>query len=148
VTLVAPAGMEAVEWFGRGPLDSYSDRKRAAWLGRFSGTVAGQYVDYVMPQEHGNKTDLRWLTLSGGGAGVRFAAEAACEGSVSHFTAEDLFAATHTTDLSPRPDVIVNLDVGQRGLGTGSCGPDTLPQYRIGPGRHTLAFAIEPFEVD
>jgi beta-galactosidase len=145
VTLTAPAGLEAVDWLGRGPLDSYSDRKRAAWLGRFSGTVTGQYVDYVMPQEHGNKTELSWLAVAGGGAGVRFRPEGVCEGSVSHFTAGDLFAATHTTDLTPRPEVIVNLDVGQRGLGTGSCGPDTLERYRLGPGRHALSFVIEPF---
>ncbi len=145
VTMTAPAGLEAVEWFGRGPLDSYSDRKRAAWLGRFGGTVAGQYVDYVMPQEHGNKTELRWLTLAGGGGGLRLAPDAPCEGSVSHFTAEDLYAATHTTDLTPRGEVIVNLDVGHRGLGTGSCGPDTLERYRLGPGRYELAFTIEGF---
>jgi beta-galactosidase len=50
--------------------------------------------------------------------------------------------ATHTPDLTPRREVIVNLDVRQRGLGTGSCGPDTLDRYRIGPGDHRLDFAI------
>jgi beta-galactosidase len=48
---------------------------------------------------------------------------------VSHFTADDLYRARHTCDLKPRPEVILNLDAAQRGLGTGSCGPDTLPQY-------------------
>ncbi|HEX7759135.1 MAG TPA: glycoside hydrolase family 2 TIM barrel-domain containing protein [Caulobacteraceae bacterium] len=147
VTMVAPEGLEALEWFGRGPLENYSDRRRAAWIGRFAGTVSGQYTDYVMPQEHGNKTGLRWLALAGEGAGVRFTPEAPCGGSASHFTADDLYAATHTTDLTPRREVIVNLDVGQRGLGTASCGPDTLERYRIGPGRHELAFTIEGFAV-
>jgi beta-galactosidase len=147
VTLTAPAGLEAVEWFGRGPGDSYSDRQRAAWVGRFDGTVSGQYVPYVVPQEHGNRTGLRWLALRGDGAGVRFTPAAPCEGSVSHFTPGDLTAATHAEELRPRPEVLVNLDVGQRGLGTASCGPDTLDEYRLGAGDYELTFDIEGFEV-
>ena len=48
-------------WFGRGPGETYVDRKRAGWVGRFAGTVTEQYVPYAMPQEHGNKTELRWI---------------------------------------------------------------------------------------
>ncbi|QUD86269.1 glycoside hydrolase family 2 TIM barrel-domain containing protein [Phenylobacterium montanum] len=143
VTMTLPDAFEQMEWFGRGPLESYSDRMRAAWIGRFSGTVTGQYVPYVMPQEHGNKTDLRELTLSAPGAAIRFTPGRACEGSASHFAPEDLFAATHTTDLVPRQEVLVNLDVAQRGLGTASCGPDTLERYLIPPGAYALDFEIE-----
>ena len=135
-------GFEDLEWLGRGPWESYSDRKRAAWISRFSGTVTGQYVPYAMPQEHGNKTDLRWLALRSGGVETRITPSAPCEGSATRFDPEDLFAARHTIDLVPRREVIVNLDVAQRGLGTGSCGPDTLPAYRIGGGAYSLAFEI------
>jgi beta-galactosidase len=147
VTLIAPAGFEAVEWFGVGPGDTYSDRDRAGWIGRFEGTASGAYVPYVVPQEHGNRTGLRWLALRGDGAGMRFTPAKPCEGSVSHFTAEDLTAATHAHQLTPRPEVLVNLDVGQRGLGTASCGPDTLEAYRLGPGEYELTFDIEGFEI-
>jgi beta-galactosidase len=143
VTMTMPDAFEQLSWFGRGPLDSYADRKRAAWIGRFESTVSDQYVPYVVPQEHGNKTDLRWLRLSSAEASVRFVAAAPCEGSASRFTPKDLFSATHTTDLRPRSEVTVNLDVAQRGLGTASCGPDTLERYKIGAGDHALAFAIE-----
>jgi beta-galactosidase len=146
VTLTAPAGFETVEWLGLGPGDTYCDRNRAGWVGRFEGTVAGQYVPYVVPQEHGNRTGLRWLSLASGEAGVRFTPARPCEGSVSHFTPDDLFAATHAHQLTPRPEVLINLDVAQRGLGTASCGPDTLPRYRIGPGDYELVFDIEGFE--
>jgi beta-galactosidase len=142
VTLTLPDEFEGLEWFGRGPLESYSDRKRAAWIGRFSGTASGQYVPYVMPQEHGNKTDLRWLEAQAPFAAIRFTPGAPCEGSISRFAPEDLFAATHTTDLRPRNAVLVSLDVAQRGLGTASCGPDTLERYRIGAGEHRLSFEI------
>ena len=143
VSLTLPEGFETMAWFGRGPLENYSDRRRAAWVGRFEGTVAGQYVPYVLPQEHGNKTELRWIELAGPQAVVRFTPEAFCEGSASHFTPEDLFAARHVTDLTPRAEVLVNLDVAQRGLGTASCGPDTLERYRIAAGDHALNFGIQ-----
>ncbi len=146
VTLTAPAGFEAVEWFGLGPGDTYCDRNRAGWVGRFAGTVTGQYVDYVVPQEHGNRTGLRWLTLASETAGVRFTPARPCEGSVSHFTPADLFAAAHAHQLAPRPETLINLDVAQRGLGTASCGPDALERYRIGPGEYELIFDIEGFE--
>jgi beta-galactosidase len=144
VTLTLPGDFEGLEWFGRGPFDSYVDRCRAADVGRWRGTVSGQYVPYVVPQEHGNKIGLRWMELTGQAAGVRFIAAEPCEGSAMRFTPEDLFAARHTTDLAPRAEVIVNLDVAQRGLGTGSCGPDTLERYRIAAGDYRLDFAIAP----
>ncbi len=59
-------------------------------------------------------------------------------------TAADLFAARHTSDLEARPEVVLSLDHAQRGLGTASCGPDTLPQYRLPAGRYSLDFTISP----
>ncbi|MDO8379430.1 glycoside hydrolase family 2 TIM barrel-domain containing protein [Phenylobacterium sp.] len=143
VTLALPDGFERLAWFGRGPGETYVDRKAAGWIGRFEGRVAGQYVPYVLPQEHGNKTDLRWLAVEGPQAGLVFVG--ACEGSASHFTPQDLFSATHTTDLAPRPETLVNLDVRQRGLGTASCGPDTLDRYKVGAGVHVLSFEMRPY---
>lgn len=144
VTMTLPDDFEALEWFGRGPLENYIDRNRAAAVGRWSGSVSGQYVPYALPQEHGNKTDLRWIELAGDAAVVRLTPADLCEGSATRFTPTDLFAASHTTDLVPRAEVIVNLDVRQRGLGTGSCGPDTLDRYRIGAGDYRLDFEIRP----
>ena len=100
VTLTAPSGFEAVE---RGsaasaPSDTYSDRNRAGWVGRFEGTVSGSLR--ALCRAAGawqSNTDLRWLALRGDGAGVRFTPARPCEGSVSHFTPEDL-TASH-----PRP---------------------------------------------
>jgi beta-galactosidase len=144
VTMTLPPESEKLEWFGRGPRENYSDRNRAAWIGRFQSTVTDEYVEYVVPQEHGNKTDLRWLAVRSENAGLLFVPDKPCEGSASHFTPNDLFAATHTIDLKPREETIVNLDVAQRGLGTASCGPDTLSQYRIEPGEYQLNFTIVP----
>jgi beta-galactosidase len=143
VTMTMPEEFERTAWFGRGPRENYVDRHRAAWIGWFEGTVGDQYVPYVLPQEHGNKTGLRWIEVQSPHLVARFTPEAPCEGSVSHFTPDDLFAARHVTDLRPRPEVLVNLDVAQRGLGTASCGPDTLERYRIAAGEHELNFQID-----
>lgn len=146
VTLTLPPEFENLEWFGSGPWENYSDRNRAAWISRFQSTVTEQYVDYVVPQEHGNKTGVRWLALRSENAGLLFVPDVACDASASHFTPADLFTAKHTIDLKPREEVFVNLDVAQRGLGTASCGPDTLPQYRIEPDNYQLNFTIVPLK--
>jgi beta-galactosidase len=132
VSLTLDPHLEQLAWFGRGPWDNYADRKTSAIVGRYESSVTGQYVPYIMPQEHGHKTDVRWLTVSApDGHGLRVLGEPLIEFSASHFTADDLFQAKHTYDLKPHPEVILNLDYGQRGLGTASCGPDTLERYRL-----------------
>jgi beta-galactosidase len=138
-------GFRQLAYFGRGPFENYADRKTAADLGLHEGTVAGEYVDYVMPQEHGHHTDTRWLELTTDGKNpALLAVEAATslEFNVTHFSAEDLFAAKHTTDLKARPETILYLDAAHRGLGTASCGPDTLEPYRIAAGKHALSFTL------
>jgi beta-galactosidase len=145
VRLDLPAGFRRLAYFGRGPHENYPDRKTAADLGLWENTVAGEYVDYVMPQEHGHHTDTRWLELHAGEprpARLRVEARASLEFNVSHFTAEDLFAATHTSDLRARPETILYLDAAHRGLGTGSCGPDAREPHRLKAGPHSLHFTL------
>jgi beta-galactosidase len=67
------------------------------------------------------------------------------EFTANHYTAHDLYAAYHTYDLKPRPETILSLDYHQRGLGTASCGPDILPQYKIGPGKYQFRYSLQPF---
>jgi beta-galactosidase len=145
VRLVLPSGFEALEWFGRGPHESYWDRKTGAALGCHRSRVSEQLVPYVVPQEHGNKTDTRWLTVSrDSGVGLRVTGSAPFEFTASHFSTDDLRRASHLHQLVPRPETIVHVDLHQRGLGSASCGPDALPRYRIGAGRHRLAFTLRP----
>jgi beta-galactosidase len=144
VTLALAPELEQLEWFGRGPWENYSDRKASALIGRYHSTVAAQYVPYIMPQEHGHKTDTRWVRLSdAAGRGLRVVGHPTLEFSASHFTAEDLFQARHTCDLTPRAEVILHLDYGQRGLGTASCGPDTLEKYRLLEAEYQVAFTLQ-----
>lgn len=142
VTMQLAPGYENFTWFGRGPHESYCDRKAGVAIDLYKSTVSEQYEPYILPQEHGNKTDVRWLCLDNGKKKIEFKAHKLMECSVSHLTADDLFAAFHTHELKPRKEVIVNLDYQQRGLGTGSCGPQTLPQYEIMPGDYRFDFTI------
>jgi beta-galactosidase len=150
VTMTLPEGFDQLEWFGRGPHESYCDRKAGAPVGLYRGTVTGQYVPYIMPQEHGNKTDVRWLALAGkGGVGMLLTPlrPGQMECSVSHFSADDLYRACHTHELRPRRETMVNLDYRQRGLGTGSCGPDTLEKYRLPAGKYRFDYRLRPYTV-
>jgi len=145
VMLRLPAGLQQLSWYGRGPHESYVDRKAGARVGLYTGTVDEQYVPYIVPQEHGNKTDVRWMRLEdSAGAGIRVIGRPLLEASVSRFRQADLTRAAHTVDLQAGKSVYLTLDLKQRGLGGGSCGPDTLDKYRILPGTHRFAFSIEP----
>ncbi|MBE0698558.1 MAG: DUF4981 domain-containing protein, partial [Anaerolineaceae bacterium] len=146
VALVIPAGFEEFSWFGRGPEESYVDRKAGVAVGLYSGTVDEQYVPYIMPQENGNKTDVRWAALSNSeGAGLLVAGEPLLEVSASHFTAHDLYQALHTNELARRPEVHFNLDLMQCGLGGNSCGPKTLDKYMLWPGEAKFSILLRPF---
>ncbi len=145
--LVMPAGFESFTWFGRGPGETYPDRKAGAAIGLFSSSVDDQYEPYIMPQEHGNRTDVRWAALRDGeGHGLLMIGEPLLQASVSHYTADDLYAAMHTFDLVRRPEVYVCLDQLQSGLGGASCGPGTLDRHLAWPGDHTFSITLKPLD--
>ncbi len=133
-------GFEHLEWYGRGPWDAYPDRCRSARLGRHSSTVAAQYVPYVMPQEHGHHCDTRWMALGGPSGVLRVDAPGLFGFAVRHHSDADLFSAKHTTDLPEDASTWLYLDHAHRGLGTQSCGPDTLPQYLLNRPAYRFAF--------
>jgi beta-galactosidase len=141
-------GHEALTWFGDGPHETYRDRAAAAVAGRWSSTVADQHVPYVRPQEHGNHTATRWFALrrkDGGGLLVSAAGlTATIQFSARHHGDAELAAADTTADLRARPDVEVHVDVAQRGVGTGACGPDTAPAHRVGAGVHRWTWRLRP----
>ena len=139
------AGLEQVEWFGSGPVETYPDRRRGGRIGRWSSTVAEQHVPYIRPQENGGHADVRWLVVHDGeGRGVRLVTDRPRQVSVAHFRAADLAVATHHVELVPRPEAVVHIDAAHRGLGTASCGPDTLDAYLLGPGTYRWAWELHP----
>jgi len=144
VVLETVPGFEHATWQGRGPHECYPDRKRGARLGRWDSAVSELAVPYARPQENGGRADVRRLELrDDSGRTVRLAFDRPLQVSATHHRAADLATATHDVELTPRPETIVHLDVAHRGLGTASCGPDTLPEYLVRPGTYewTWSFA-------
>jgi beta-galactosidase len=138
-------GLEALSWYGRGPWEAYSDRLASTIVGRFESTVTGEYVPYILPQEHGHHPEARRLTLTNdAGLGLEVRGRPTIGFGASHFTAADLTAARHTNELEPRRDVRLSLDHAQRGLGTASCGPDTAMQYRLLEPRYSFDYVLAP----
>lgn len=138
-------GYEELRWFGRGPQENHIDRRVGYPVGRYRSTVAEQYVPYIMPQENGNKCDVRWFELGNGTSTVRFVADPLFEFSAHHVRPHDLFACRHTNEVEDRlrPETVVCIDHVQRGVGTGSCGPQTLPAYCVEPGDYAFGFWVE-----
>jgi beta-galactosidase len=126
-----------IEWFGLGPHETYPDRQSSAVVGRWRSTAAEQFVPYVVPQEHGGHVGTRWVRFGrSGGTRLAVAGHTPFSFTASHFTASDLTEATTTAQLHRRAEVSVHIDHLVRGVGTASCGPDTLPQYLVGGGVH------------
>jgi beta-galactosidase len=139
------AGHERLTWFGRGPTETYPDRCRAGTIGRWTSTVAEAHVPYVRPQENGGRADVRWLELRReAGDGVRIELARPGQVSATHHRARDLADASHREELVARPETILHLDAAHRGLGTASCGPDTLPAYLVPTGTHAWTWTISP----
>ena len=147
--MALPGGYEQLTWYGRGPHECYSDRQEGARVGVYGGTVAEQYVPYIVPEENGNKTDVRWAALSGlDGVGLLAVGSPALSVSAHHFTPEDLTAARHTFELKPRPEIILNLDYAQSGLGSASCGPGRLEKYQLKAEETSFSVRLMPFNAE
>lgn len=146
-TIPMPKSYDNFTWFGRGPWENYSDRKDASFMGIHSGKVADQYFPYIRPQESGNKTDVRWATLTDAdGYGLKVTGENLLNVSALNVTPSDLDPGTnkhnmHNSDIWPdRNFVFFNIDLAQRGLGgDDSWGRGPHKQYLL-PGGETYTY--------
>ncbi|MEM7535916.1 MAG: glycoside hydrolase family 2 TIM barrel-domain containing protein [Chloroflexota bacterium] len=148
VQMQIPGEYANLTWYGPGPHETYADRRESGKVDVYRTTVADDYVPYIMPQEYGNKVEVRWATLTNdAGHGIRVQGRDISLGgllniSASHFTDQDLEAATHTYELTPRDEIIFNVDYGKSGLGNGSCGPGILPQYMLSESEYHYGFMM------
>ncbi|MFI6208487.1 glycoside hydrolase family 2 TIM barrel-domain containing protein [Streptomyces sp. NPDC051041] len=133
---------DRVRWFGGGPGEAYPDTRAASLLGRWEATVEELQTPYVRPQENGARADVRWAEIGG----LRVEGEPEFWFTARRWTTEQLDAARHLTDLVPGDTVWVNLDHGQHGIGSQSCGPGPLPRYflRAEPAEFSFVFAPSP----
>ena len=136
-----------ISWYGRGPIESYPDRKEATYIGRWESTLEEQYTPYPRPQDGGNHEEVTDLRLTDHrGRGIRISAiDTPFSFSALPYTAEDLAGATHDCELVPRKQVVVSIDAAVLGLGNSSCGPGVLKKYAIEKKKeHRLRVRISP----
>lgn len=151
-----PASLSALTWYGRGPFESYQDRKDAAFVGQYSGSVADQFFPYVMAQENGSKTDVRWAHLTDGSntSGLLIMAEPNGTGpSLLTINARDYTDAALLTAKNPHAQaiergntIVVNIDHQQMGLGgDDSWTPRTHAEYQLPATRmYIYSFRLRP----
>jgi beta-galactosidase len=146
VRMMLPRELDLVTWCGRGPHENYVDRKTSAFVGRYPAKVADMFERYVRPQEMGNRCDTRWLALTNEhGNGLLVVPGEPMSFSALHFTADDLDAAGHTNELSPREDVVLCLDAAHLGLGGASCGPRPMKKYLLNAEPIDFSYSFRPY---
>ncbi|MEV0614267.1 glycoside hydrolase family 2 TIM barrel-domain containing protein [Nonomuraea sp. NPDC050404] len=138
-----PGGYTDVTWFGPGPDESYADSRAAARVGRYSRPIDDLQTPYVVPQENGNHVETRWLEVAGQGLPtLRVDGEPHLDFTARRWTSEALQAARRPHDLADSGRVWLNLDHGQQGLGSASCGPALPERYRQAVRRYTWSMML------
>jgi len=148
-----PTDITTVEWYGRGPHESYVDRKTSAAIGLWRGAISEQNHDYIRPQETGNKVDVRWMELSGAGHGLRVdGSERPLMMNALAFPYADLDrhppGTWKSTDVVPNTQVSLLVDSEQWGVGGDTQWSDfglPLSEYRTKLVPTRVAFRLSPF---
>ncbi len=144
-----PARFNQIQWYGRGPYETYADRKSSAKIGLYAGTVEEQHFPYIMAQENGNKTDVRWVAITNAdGQGLLAISDSVLNVSVHNYTDAALLAAKKPGVPLVRDSVtVVNLDLAQMGLGgDDSWSPRVHTPYQLPPQVYSYSFRLKPID--
>jgi beta-galactosidase len=161
MNMVMPRNFETLTWLGRGPHESYQDRKTGAFVDLYSGSVSDQYWPYLRPQENGNKEDVRWAAITNQeGSGILFQGAPLISVSAHHNIMEDFESIErsdgrhvegvrpvnrHTVDVKPRDLTSVNIDYKQMGVGgDDSWGAPIHKEYRLSGQSYSYTFKMIP----
>ena len=141
-----PRSYDNMQWYGRGPQESYWDRQTGAAVGIYSEKVTQPAQLYVRPQEYGNKTDVRWMTLTDDkGSGIKVTGLPLLYVSAWPWSMEDLEMARHPSELPPRDFITANIDFKQMGVGgDNSWGARVHEEYTLPAKEYEYSFMIEP----
>ena len=144
--MTVDGSFENMEWYGYGPEESYVDRHEGVRLGVYGETVSESFVNYVYPQDNGNKHQCRWMSLSSGRAGIGVHSESGClDVSAMHYTQENLTLAVDESGLVRIDDILWKIDKEVYPIGNRSCGPMPLEKYILNAGEKTIDFILTPY---
>ncbi|MFZ0430413.1 MAG: glycoside hydrolase family 2 TIM barrel-domain containing protein, partial [Acidobacteriota bacterium] len=141
--LEVDSSLDRLEWFGRGPFETYPDRKSGARVGVYSARVADLFEPYLIPQDYGNRTDVRWAVLrAADGRGIRVSGDDLLNISARPYTTDNLYRAEYPWQL--RKGQGITLDIDHRVTGVGCTAIKTLPAYRVLPQVYEFEVYLRP----
>ena len=132
-------------YFGMGPQESYRDKHQAASHGLYRANVGDLHEDYIRPQENGSHYDCEYVELNNSRYGIVASAEKAFSFNASYYTQEELEKKTHNYELTESDSVVFCVDYALNGIGSNSCGPVVLDQYRFDDVLFRFQFTLIPY---
>ena len=134
-----------IRYFGMGPQESYRDKHQAASHGLYWANVGDLHEDYIRPQENGSHYDCEYVELNNSRYGIVASAEKAFSFNASYYTQEELEKKTHNYELIESDSVVFCVDYALNGIGSNSCGPVVLDQYRFDDVLFRFQFTLIPY---
>ena len=134
-----------VRYFGMGPQESYRDKHQAASHGLYRANIGDLHEDYIRPQENGSHYDCEYVELNNSRYGIAATAEKAFSFNASYYTQEELEKKTHNYELTESDSVVFCVDYALNGIGSNSCGPVVLDQYRFNDVLFRFQFTLVPY---
>ncbi|MEN8115516.1 MAG: glycoside hydrolase family 2 TIM barrel-domain containing protein [Bacteroidota bacterium] len=139
-----PKAFNKVQWYGRGPFENYPDRKTGAKVGFYKSTADSMYVPYIIPQEYGNRSDVRWLKIQNEeGQGLLISGDNLLNFSLHKYSTDNLTRAMYSYQLKEASNTILNVDYEVSGVGGTAI--RQLQKYRVMPGVRKYKLTIKPF---
>lgn len=136
-----PRSNEKFKYYGMGPLENYLDMCHHTKIGMYESSAKEEYVPYIVPQEHGNHIKTKQLHIGG----LKFWTEKDFQFNVSNYTSESLSKIMHESELIESDNTIVRIDYKNSGIGSNSCGPELLEEYRLNEKDIDFEFSISKF---
>ncbi len=147
--LTLPGHLDRVTWYGRGPGESYPDTYEAQRMGRWHSDVDGLSTPYVYPQENGNRSAVRWLTLADArGRGLVVTGAPSLNFAARRCSGNELDAAKHMNEVPRHEAVYLSLDHKHHGIGSASCGPAPFAPYVLKPEPFRFELGLAPWDAD
>ena len=132
-------------YFGMGPQESYRDKHQAASHGLYRANVRDLHEDYIRPQENGSHYDCGYVELNNSRYGMAAFSESTFSFNASYYTQEELEKKTHNYELAESDSVVLCVDYALNGIGSNSCGPVVLEQYRFNDVLFRFRFTLVPY---